>query len=74
MKGFVVTLLLLVLILFTSFGLVSHYRRQVDAFLNSDEPVETKRVVTSGPVPAETPTVAHAAASPAAMRETIAAR
>ena len=47
-KSFVIALLLLVVafLVFVATMLV-HYPQKVDAFLNSDQPVQTKHVVTS---------------------------
>jgi hypothetical protein len=46
-QSFVVALLLLVVAFFTFVGtMLTHYPQKVDAFLNSDNPVQTKHVVT----------------------------
>ena len=47
-KSFVIALLLLIVafLVFVATMLV-HYPQKVDAFLNSDQPVESKHVVTS---------------------------
>ena len=48
MKRLVITLLLLVVSLLTFVAtMLVYYPHRVDAFLNSDEPAESKHVVTS---------------------------
>jgi hypothetical protein len=47
-KSFVITLLLLVVSFLTFVAaMLLHYPQKVDAFLNSDNPAQTKHVVTS---------------------------
>ena len=47
MKSFVIALLLLVVSFLTFVAtMLMHYPQKVDAFLNSDQPVETRHVVT----------------------------
>jgi hypothetical protein len=48
MKSFVIALLLLVVSFLTFVAtMLMHYPQKVDAFLNSDQPVETRHVVTT---------------------------
>jgi hypothetical protein len=48
MKSFVIALLLLVVSFLTFVAtMLMHYPQKVDAFLNSDQPVETKHVMTT---------------------------
>ncbi len=47
LKSFVIALLLVVSFLTFVATILVHYPQKVDAFLNSDEPVESKHVVTS---------------------------
>jgi hypothetical protein len=47
LKGFVIALLLVVSFLTLVGTLLVHYPKKVDAFLNSDEHIESKHVVTS---------------------------
>jgi hypothetical protein len=47
-KSFIISLLLLVSFLTLGALMLMHRPQKVDAFLNSDEPVESKHVVTSG--------------------------
>ena len=46
-KRFVIALLLVVSFLTSVATMLVHYPQKVDAFLNSDQPVESKHVVTS---------------------------
>ena len=46
-KTFVIALLLVVSFLTFVATMLVHYPRKVDAFLNSDDPAESKHVVTS---------------------------
>jgi hypothetical protein len=46
-KTFVIALLLVVSFLTFVATMLVHYPRKVDAFLNSDEPAESKHVVTT---------------------------
>jgi hypothetical protein len=47
-KSFVIALLLLVVAFLTFVAtMLVHYPQKVDAFLNSDQPVQSKHVVTS---------------------------
>jgi hypothetical protein len=46
LKSFVVALLLVVAFLTFLATILVHYPQKVDAFLNSDDPVENKQVVT----------------------------
>jgi hypothetical protein len=45
-KSFAVTLLLLISFLTLGATLLVHYPKAVDAFLNSDEPIQSRHVVT----------------------------
>jgi hypothetical protein len=47
LKGFVIALLVVVSFLTILVTVLVHYPKKVDAFLNSDDPVESKHVVTS---------------------------
>jgi hypothetical protein len=47
-ESFIISLLLLVSFLTLGALMLMHRPQKVDAFLNSDEPVESKHVVTSG--------------------------
>ncbi len=47
LKAFVIALLLVVSFLTLLVTVLMHYPKKVDAFLNSDDPVESKHVVTS---------------------------
>jgi hypothetical protein len=47
LKSFVIALLLVVSFLTFAATMLVHYPQRVDAFLNSDEPAESKHVVTS---------------------------
>jgi hypothetical protein len=48
MKSFTVSLLLFLSFITLGAMMLVHYPQKVDAFLNSDEPVESKHVVTKG--------------------------
>jgi hypothetical protein len=47
LKGFVIALLLVVSFLTLVATVLVYYPKKVDAFLNSDEPIESKHVVTT---------------------------
>jgi hypothetical protein len=47
LKGFAIALLLVVSFLTLLVTVLVHYPKKVDAFLNSDDPAESKHVVTT---------------------------